>query len=117
MALPISVAARCGSADWPITDPKTSLHLALESVCAKLDGFDAVVPRTEHGYHPLCAVFAAQCRGPVRARLDAGQLRVRDLLCRQPQQPPGDHGVGEVGDDARGMEPRMVEPALRRRAE
>lgn len=29
-----------GCADWPITDPKTSLHLALESVCAKLDGFD-----------------------------------------------------------------------------
>ncbi|WP_439893145.1 glycosyltransferase (plasmid) [Ralstonia sp. 25C] len=29
-----------GCADWPITDPQTSLHLALESVCAKLDGFD-----------------------------------------------------------------------------
>ncbi|WP_296227976.1 glycosyltransferase [Ralstonia sp. UBA689] len=29
-----------GCADWPITDPKTSLHLALEPVCAKLDGFD-----------------------------------------------------------------------------
>jgi mannosyltransferase OCH1-like enzyme len=29
-----------GCADWPITDPKTSLHLALESVCTRLDGFD-----------------------------------------------------------------------------
>jgi len=29
-----------GCADWPITDPKTSLHLALEPVCAQLDGFD-----------------------------------------------------------------------------
>lgn len=29
-----------GCADWPITDPRTSLHVALESVCAKLDGFD-----------------------------------------------------------------------------
>ena len=29
-----------GCADWPITDPKTSLHLALEPYCAHLDGFD-----------------------------------------------------------------------------
>jgi mannosyltransferase OCH1-like enzyme len=29
-----------GCADWPITDPKTSLHLALEPHCARLDGFD-----------------------------------------------------------------------------
>ncbi|USI74740.1 glycosyltransferase [Sphingomonas morindae] len=29
-----------GCADWPITDPATSLHLALEPHCALLDGFD-----------------------------------------------------------------------------
>lgn len=29
-----------GCADWPITDPKTSLHLALEPHCSQLDGFD-----------------------------------------------------------------------------
>ncbi|EZP71564.1 Mannosyltransferase [Sphingomonas paucimobilis] len=29
-----------GCADWPITDPATSLHLALEPYCAQLDGFD-----------------------------------------------------------------------------
>lgn len=29
-----------GCADWPITDPATSLHLALEPVCAALDGVD-----------------------------------------------------------------------------
>lgn len=52
----------------------------LAGLFAKLDDMDVVVPRTEHGYHPLCAVFAPQCRGPVRARLDAGQLRMRDLL-------------------------------------
>jgi mannosyltransferase OCH1-like enzyme len=33
-----------GCADWPITDPKTSLHLALEPLCAHLDGVD---PHTE----------------------------------------------------------------------
>lgn len=43
-----------GCADWPIADPKTSLHLALEPVCAKLDGFDihaealaAIAPHTK----------------------------------------------------------------------
>ena len=29
-----------GCADWPITDPATSLHLQLEPHCASLDGFD-----------------------------------------------------------------------------
>ena len=29
-----------GCADWPITNPDSSLHLALEPWCAKLDGFD-----------------------------------------------------------------------------
>lgn len=29
-----------GCADWPITDPATSLHVALEAHCAALDGFD-----------------------------------------------------------------------------
>ncbi len=33
-----------GCADWPITDIKTSLHLALEPFCAALDGVD---PHTE----------------------------------------------------------------------
>lgn len=29
-----------GCADWPITDPSTSLHLALQAHCQHLDGFD-----------------------------------------------------------------------------
>jgi mannosyltransferase OCH1-like enzyme len=36
-----------GCADWPITDPKTSLHLALEPVCATLDGVDPHVEALE----------------------------------------------------------------------
>lgn len=43
-------------------------------------GADAVVPRTEHGYHPLCAVYGPACRPAVRRRLDAGLLRLRDLF-------------------------------------
>ena len=36
-----------GCADWPITDPRTSLHLMLETVCAKLDGVDPHVEALE----------------------------------------------------------------------
>lgn len=37
-----------GCADWPITDPATSLHLALEPYCAQLDGFDPHVEALEY---------------------------------------------------------------------
>jgi mannosyltransferase OCH1-like enzyme len=36
-----------GCADWPITDIRTSLHLALEPVCAALDGVDPQVEALE----------------------------------------------------------------------
>jgi len=36
-----------GCADWPITDPKTSLHLLLEPVCKTLDGVDPHVEALE----------------------------------------------------------------------
>lgn len=43
-------------------------------------GVDAVVPRTERGYHPLCAVYGPSCGAAVRRRLELGALRMRDLL-------------------------------------
>jgi molybdopterin-guanine dinucleotide biosynthesis protein A len=46
----------------------------------QLDDVDAVVPRTERGYHPLCAVYAQSCRAAVQRRLDEGHLRMQDLL-------------------------------------
>jgi molybdopterin-guanine dinucleotide biosynthesis protein A len=41
---------------------------------------DAVVPRTERGYHPLCAAYTARCRPAVERRLAARQLKLVDLL-------------------------------------
>ena len=52
----------------------------LTHLVRQLDGVDAVVPRTERGYHPLCAVYAASCRAAVQRRLDQGLLRMQDLL-------------------------------------
>jgi len=52
------------------------------------DDAEAVVPVTPGGPEPLCALYRAGCRGPVRARLAAGDrkmtsfwpdLRVRTL--------------------------------------
>ena len=43
-------------------------------------GADAVVPRSERGYHPLCAVYTRACLEPVAARLADRQLKMRDLV-------------------------------------
>ena len=55
----------------------TALLSHLIRVC---DGVDAAVPRTERGYHPLCAVYAQSCATAVRRRLEHSTLRMRDLL-------------------------------------
>jgi molybdopterin-guanine dinucleotide biosynthesis protein A len=41
---------------------------------------DIVVPRTERGYHPLCAVYTAACIEAVAARLAERRLRLRELI-------------------------------------
>jgi molybdenum cofactor guanylyltransferase len=41
---------------------------------------DAVVPRTERGYHPLCAVYTRACLEPIARRLADRHLKMVDLL-------------------------------------
>jgi molybdopterin-guanine dinucleotide biosynthesis protein A len=41
---------------------------------------DAVVPESERGYHPLCAVYTRACLEPAAARLADRRLRMRDLV-------------------------------------
>jgi molybdopterin-guanine dinucleotide biosynthesis protein A len=41
---------------------------------------DAVVPRTESGYHPLCAVYRRTCLPAVERLLAEGRLAVRGLF-------------------------------------
>jgi molybdopterin-guanine dinucleotide biosynthesis protein A len=41
---------------------------------------DAVVPRSERGYHPLCAVYTRACLEPAAARLADRRLKMRDLI-------------------------------------
>ena len=61
--------------DLPYVTTELLSHLI--RVC---DGVDAAVPRTERGYHPLCAVYAQSCAPAVLRRLEHGMLRMRDLL-------------------------------------
>ena len=41
---------------------------------------DIVVPRSERGYHPLCAVYTRACLEPAAARLADRRLTMRELV-------------------------------------
>jgi molybdenum cofactor guanylyltransferase len=41
---------------------------------------DVVVPRTERGYHPLCAVYTRACLEPIARHLAGRRLKLIDLL-------------------------------------
>jgi molybdopterin-guanine dinucleotide biosynthesis protein A len=41
---------------------------------------EAVVPRTERGYHPLCAAYTRSCLPAVARRLAQRQLKMTDLF-------------------------------------
>jgi molybdenum cofactor guanylyltransferase len=41
---------------------------------------DAAVPRTQDGWHPLCAAYRRRIAGRIKGRLDRGALRVSDAL-------------------------------------
>ncbi len=41
---------------------------------------DVVVPRTDRGYHPLCAAYTQACRDAVARRLTDDRLRMTDLF-------------------------------------
>ena len=43
---------------------------------------DAVVPQTERGYHPLCAVYTRTCLEPAAAQLADRRLKMLELLER-----------------------------------
>lgn len=61
--------------DMPFVTGALLAHLA-----TLLGGADAVVPRTERGYHPLCAVYTRACREVVSRRLTGGNLALMALL-------------------------------------
>ena len=60
-----------------------------------------VVPRTERGYHPLCAVYTRACLGLVAARLANQQLALRDLMNDVPARVVTDDEIARFGASSR----------------
>ena len=52
----------------------------IERLFEELQNNDVVVPRTERGYHPLCAIYTRACLEPIARRLADRKLKVRDLF-------------------------------------
>jgi molybdopterin-guanine dinucleotide biosynthesis protein A len=48
----------------------------LQHLLCLAEGHDAVVPISPSGPEPLCAVYTRACANPIRARIDAGQLKM-----------------------------------------
>jgi molybdopterin-guanine dinucleotide biosynthesis protein A len=47
----------------------------LARLLGELPGHDAVVPLSEKGPEPLCAVYGEACRQPIRRRIEAGERK------------------------------------------
>lgn len=54
----------------------------LHFLCSLREGFDAVVPKTAHGFEPLFAVYAKTCLEPMGELLESGNLCVYDFYPR-----------------------------------
>jgi molybdopterin-guanine dinucleotide biosynthesis protein A len=52
---------------------------------------DIVIPRTERGYEPLCALYSKACAEPIRGRLERGLLQASRL--------PEELRVEEIGPE------------------
>ena len=63
--------------DMPFVTAPLLQHLL---AVAAAENAAVVVPRTERGYHPLCAVYARRCAAIVRRHLEQQQLRLVDVL-------------------------------------
>jgi molybdopterin-guanine dinucleotide biosynthesis protein A len=71
-ASPYTLILAC---DMPFVSIELLRHLA-----ARVQGWEAAVPRTGDGYHPLCAAYAKSVAPVARERLDRGDLAMTGLL-------------------------------------
>jgi molybdopterin-guanine dinucleotide biosynthesis protein A len=62
---------------------------------------DVVVPRTERGYHPLCAVYARACLEPIAARLAERRLALHELLTALPARVVTEEELSRFGAPSR----------------
>jgi molybdenum cofactor guanylyltransferase len=64
-------------------------------------GAHVVVPRTERGCHPLCAVYTRACLAPVAAQLGERRLALHDLLAVVPTRVVAEEEMSRFGAPSR----------------
>ena len=69
--------------DMPFVTTAFVQHLA------SVTGADVVMPRTDKGYQPLCAIYSRACAAAIRVRLDRGE--------RHAAVPPEGVRLAEIG--------------------
>jgi molybdopterin-guanine dinucleotide biosynthesis protein A len=62
---------------------------------------DIVVPQTERGYHPLCAVYSRACLEPAAAQLADRRLKMRELVDRMRTRVVPVEDIRRFGDPRR----------------
>lgn len=82
--------------DMPFVTERLLRHLL-----ALTPGADAVVPRTERGYHPLCAAYTRACQPAIAAHLARGQLRMVEFLADVRVRVVGGDELAALGDHHR----------------
>ena len=60
-----------------------------------------VVPQTDRGYHPLCAVYTRACLEPISARLAQRRLALRDLFADVPTRTVTEAEMSRFGAPSR----------------
>jgi molybdopterin-guanine dinucleotide biosynthesis protein A len=82
--------------DMPYVSAPFLAYLA--SLAGEPNGFIAVVPQTERGYHPLCAAYTRTAIEPIERRLASGRLKMTDLLAEIRLRVVTAHDIGRFGD-------------------
>jgi molybdopterin-guanine dinucleotide biosynthesis protein A len=67
-------------------------------LCSLAGAADIVVPQTERGYHPLCAVYMRACLEPVAAHLADRRLRMRELVAKMRARVVTAEDIDRFGD-------------------
>ena len=62
---------------------------------------EIVVPQTERGYHPLCAVYTRACLDTVAARLADRRLRLGELIADRGARVVSVEEIARFGDPSR----------------
>lgn len=63
--------------DMPYLNPG-----AIERIISSSGGYDAVVPFIGSEYHPMHALYSRRCLKPIRAMIEEGNFRIKDLFSR-----------------------------------